>query len=445
MALTALLGGMSVAAAAADQAAVQKRLESEYALTKTTDDKIDIVTAGAVLVLQKDKLMMLVATAAAKDSRPSFPCNTYKDGKLSQYGACKPATVPWHSPYHAPRSRYFVTGEKFWVTGIEVKDAGRDSAVVMQFFSDAINDVRYSGALSIPFKEGLLSPDDVLKRVQEVVKVAPSDDADQGGGQQQASAPAAPPLIAPPPPPPPDAGPPPTVSLGQTPDQVVGILGEPLRKARVGVKEIYFYKDLKVTFVNGKVTDGAAAQVNTSPEQTGVNLLFVYKLGHNAPDHWCGQDGCALDVYVDDGTGYKKALGWLYAGSTIRISRGNGQVALFIPLEHHVAYGGAEHLAPATDDNGPQREWVLEGDSFKQKRRPFPPDCCGQRAIESAAKTYPQQVAEFNAAQQRDLHGAKIIVFSQDRGTADVTRTYPFLRGSLYGINAVRIAESRGH
>jgi hypothetical protein len=35
----------------------------------------------------------------------------------------------------------------------------------------------------------------------------------------------------------------------------VGILGEPMRKAKVGVKEIYSYKDLKVTFVNGKVKD----------------------------------------------------------------------------------------------------------------------------------------------------------------------------------------------
>lgn len=200
----------------------------------------------------------------------------------------------------------------------------------------------------------------------------------------------------------------------------------------------------------------AAAQVNTSPEQTGVNLLFVYKQGppaasvdncddsrflHSQPG-FGGQFGCSLDVYADDGTGYKKALGWEYAGSAIRVSRASGQVALFIPVEHSVDYGGAVHLARTDDDKGPQREWVLQDDSFKQKRRPFPPDCCGRAAIESAAKTYPQRVAEFNAAQQRDLQGAKTIVFSQDKGTADVIRSYPFLRESLHGINAVRIAEN---
>jgi hypothetical protein len=36
---------------------------------------------------------------------------------------------------------------------------------------------------------------------------------------------------------------------------VIAALGQPLRKAKVGTKDIYYYKDLKVIFVNGKVTD----------------------------------------------------------------------------------------------------------------------------------------------------------------------------------------------
>jgi hypothetical protein len=89
----ALVVGMTAVASAADSAAIQKRLESEYALTKTTDDKTDIVTAGAVLVLQKDKLMLLATSAAAN------PCtNTYKDGKLSPNRAWRLAACPiFHS------------------------------------------------------------------------------------------------------------------------------------------------------------------------------------------------------------------------------------------------------------------------------------------------------------------------------------------------------------
>jgi hypothetical protein len=46
-----------------------------------------------------------------------------------------------------------------------------------------------------------------------------------------------------------------TVSEGMTIDQVVGGMGQPDRKAKVGNKDIYSYKDMKITFVDGKVTD----------------------------------------------------------------------------------------------------------------------------------------------------------------------------------------------
>jgi hypothetical protein len=46
------------------------------------------------------------------------------------------------------------------------------------------------------------------------------------------------------------------VELGQTKEQVVAALGQPERIANVGAtKQIYFFKNLKVTFVSGKVTD----------------------------------------------------------------------------------------------------------------------------------------------------------------------------------------------
>jgi outer membrane protein assembly factor BamE (lipoprotein component of BamABCDE complex) len=43
--------------------------------------------------------------------------------------------------------------------------------------------------------------------------------------------------------------------LGQTKDQVTAGFGQPTRVAKLGVKEIYYYKDMKVTFTNGKVTN----------------------------------------------------------------------------------------------------------------------------------------------------------------------------------------------
>jgi hypothetical protein len=57
------------------------------------------------------------------------------------------------------------------------------------------------------------------------------------------------------PPTPPANTPPPTISLGQTEDQVTAGLGQPLKVARVGAKVIFFYKDMKVIFNNGKVSN----------------------------------------------------------------------------------------------------------------------------------------------------------------------------------------------
>jgi len=38
---------------------------------------------------------------------------------------------------------------------------------------------------------------------------------------------------------------------------VVAGFGQPVRTAKLaGTKEIYFYKDMKVTFTNGKVSNG---------------------------------------------------------------------------------------------------------------------------------------------------------------------------------------------
>jgi hypothetical protein len=46
-----------------------------------------------------------------------------------------------------------------------------------------------------------------------------------------------------------------TLSVGQSPDEVKAILGNPANIVSLGTKQIYVYKDVKVTFNNGKVTD----------------------------------------------------------------------------------------------------------------------------------------------------------------------------------------------
>ena len=66
------------------------------------------------------------------------------------------------------------------------------------------------------------------------------NDQGAGGGQAQQQAP------------PPE---PQQIEKGQTPDQVKAALGPPDKIVNLGAKQIYVYKDLKVTFLNGKVSD----------------------------------------------------------------------------------------------------------------------------------------------------------------------------------------------
>ena len=48
---------------------------------------------------------------------------------------------------------------------------------------------------------------------------------------------------------------PPRITLGQTIDEIVSVLGAPEQIIDLGPKQIYRYKDLKVTFVNHRVSD----------------------------------------------------------------------------------------------------------------------------------------------------------------------------------------------
>ena len=244
---------------------LQSQLEAQYTLTKPTDDKSDIVTAGAVLILEKDKLIMYPTTNQV------VPQNTYRDGKLSEgafgvhhkvqsFGSFIGHPLPDQAQV-TPRN--FVTGEKFWVTRIDVESDG----VTFTLFSDPYNDVRYDSTLKFFFPHGQVpASDQVLKTVGEVLKVDADDAKKDDSGNQQAAggdanqqqAPAAgdanqaaAPADAPAAP----AAPPATVEIGQTPDQVTAILGQPDKIINLGPKQIYVYKDLKVTFVKGKVTD----------------------------------------------------------------------------------------------------------------------------------------------------------------------------------------------
>jgi len=145
-----------------------------------------------------------------------------------------------------------VAGEKFWLVGSSVQK----DKLIFAVITDSYDDGRYFAQIKFPFTKGATpSPDEVLKTIAEVVSVQPAPSAVPPAAAppppEQAMAPIAPP------PPPSDAptATPKSISLGQTKDQVVASFGMPQKVVTLGAKEILYYPDMKVTFVDGKVSD----------------------------------------------------------------------------------------------------------------------------------------------------------------------------------------------
>jgi len=270
----AIIGSLSslmLSAQAGDPAVLQQKLYAQFRLTTTTPDRSGIVTAGDVVVIHRAGLLMYAVAS------PLPPSNTYKNGKISQGwgGFGKDMLITMAAPGGATATDYphrqFVPEEKCWVKGIQVEKDG----VLFQLYSDPYDDIRYYANLKIPFpnKKEMPPVDAVMQTVAEVLTAVRSDDqagqGEQPAPNQTAAGQAAPPMAAatnfasapmpdiPPPPPPPDIAPPPppTIALNQTMDQVTAGFGQPLKVAKLGTMVIFYYKDMKVTFRNGKVSN----------------------------------------------------------------------------------------------------------------------------------------------------------------------------------------------
>ena len=111
--LVLLLSALTQLAGAQTAGDLQKQLETQFPLTKTTADSTDIVTAGAVLVLQQDNLQM------DKIDQPIATHNYFKNGKVTQGGLLGVFNRLQNAgmtgaPSDATTMRKFVAGEKFW-------------------------------------------------------------------------------------------------------------------------------------------------------------------------------------------------------------------------------------------------------------------------------------------------------------------------------------------
>jgi len=240
-------GALSCSVATGQNAAppsIKEQLEAQYKLVKTGGANGPIVEPGTVLVIQKGGIFGVPSSSFV------ICPSKYQDSDLHMPSRFCTGAVKGGS--------YFQTGQKLYPLKIDV-NLKKDSVALRLTACDSCNGTdpptSFKGEVVFQFEKGFLDKGDVSKiedTIGEVFTIDNSGNAQGGQGQaqggqdqSQAQAPAQP---APP-------AQPVTIQVGMTPEQVEAALGPPDKKVDLGAKKIYVYKDLKVTFMNGKVSD----------------------------------------------------------------------------------------------------------------------------------------------------------------------------------------------
>jgi hypothetical protein len=246
--------GASVAMAQ-DAGALADQLKAQYKVVKYSEDAngFNVVQPGTVLVIQKAGILgvpplNLVMCPAKVQDGDLHPPGAFCAGMVKQI------------------SRYFQSGEKVYPLKLDV-NLKKEQISFRIVACDSCNGTDpptfFKSEVQFQFPKGYLetaAAGQVQDTIGQVLSLDSGDAKQPRTAPPAAPAPAAAPAdtAAPTPiaaPPPPADQPPATIDVGQTVDQVVAILGQPQRIAKAGAKQIYFYKDLKVTFTSGKVSD----------------------------------------------------------------------------------------------------------------------------------------------------------------------------------------------
>jgi len=249
----ALIAGSSTAsllAAPQDQGGkvnIEQRLQSQYIPTKLAGvgDRLRFTQLGTVLVVQRDGMGASPVTEFAFG-------NTYKDGRVKH-------SFTGTLIHNANSVRDLRAGDRVYLLKTEVKDSGIVFNVQSCDACDGspmdLAEMPYRAALTFQFPKGYWNTTDFARIQQTISEVFAFADGPNTSAQPNPE-PVAPAGAQSAQPPPPAPQPEPVkIELGQTTGQVVASLGQPDKVVDLGSKKIYIYKDLKITFVDGKVSD----------------------------------------------------------------------------------------------------------------------------------------------------------------------------------------------
>jgi len=244
LAAAAVAGFLSLSVASAQAPTLQEQLSAQYKPVKMGSDSggVAVVEPGTLLAVQKGGVLSVPWKALAL-----CPAKFQDNSLHPSAGFCAGMVKSV--------SKYYQKGDKVYPVKIDVNlDKAKISFTVVA--CDSCNGVNpptsMKGEVVFQFAKGYLEKagaGEIEDAIGQVFSISNDDQQAQGGdanpqpGQPQAA------------PPEPQQAEPQTVQLGMTTDQVQSALGKPEKIFNVGAKQIYVYKDVKVTFLNGKVSD----------------------------------------------------------------------------------------------------------------------------------------------------------------------------------------------
>jgi hypothetical protein len=220
-----LAASAPAACAAGWDKALKEALQTKYEITKFGTDYVRITKPGTVLVVQQDGIYVTPST------NYNVVASKVVAGKVEGPKGWAAAMLTTDEQ----NSRNLRAGERVYVESIVVVGKEVRFRITTCNTSDVnvsgnTRTVRYTGAASFEFSKGFLESADAAA-VEKVVNAVLLPESEVQSSKTR------------------------TIELGQTPDQVKSALGAPDKIIKLGPKEIYVYKDMKVVFVDGKVSD----------------------------------------------------------------------------------------------------------------------------------------------------------------------------------------------
>ena len=250
------------------QVPLDEQLKAQYNMVKMGEDSngAAVIEAGTILNIKKGGILSVPYA-----DQSGGMATKYQDGAVHAPNALgmKARGSLLGKFGRQQTTQFFQVGTKVYPSKVQV-NADKDQVVMSIIACDSCNNTSpttfYKADVVFQFAKGGLAKMSAPQVEDAIGGLLAIDDSggDQGGnnqggngngngngndqGNNQGGGGGGQAQQAPPPEPA-------QIEKGQTPDQVKAAIGVPDKIINLGAKQIYVYKDIKVTFMNGKVSD----------------------------------------------------------------------------------------------------------------------------------------------------------------------------------------------